>query len=620
MKLTKKLNMTMVLVLICLVMLIVVSYAWLTIALRPEVQRLETNVGANGSLEIALLNEMTFEDTTRIMTRVGDSAVKQEVTETNVSWGNIIQLSEGYGLEEIVLLPARLNVTNSVDDTLHVDSGLLKTAEFGIDGRIRLLRDDTVSTTWEENWNKGNFTYYVDGRRYGVRAIGNISNLTAQQIALADSRTFVSTYTGAAVQKIQNTWQEHGSGIVDIIYRYYALKQNNFTQKDAQILQGYAGGMFEATEYVLDAMYQTAIGFAAANIVDEPEFENFCDQINNPENYGNISGLLGLMGGEGEDYERMMSSLMKAEKMFADAQNAVTASYSLTYKCQWETIEDILTLLMSPNHVYLGDKLLSDPDAFEQLALNNVLMLSPDAGVMAQISDFAGNFIAYTVWKDNINLELLSASKEMKGFLIEMHTLLKSMQASTGGWTRANLDDTYGFAIDMAFRCNTPSDLLLQTWAQMRVEDDAEFPVTQGSGSFMQFHSDNMDHDQLINLMNTIRVGFISDRGELLSVAKLDLSKSKEEEGEIFAPLYLWEHTLEEEGSLAMTKRSDSAVIRDLPQNSPTIITVVVWMDGDSVDNSMVGQTTHQSMSGIMNLQFSSSADLVPSKQLIDRN
>lgn len=103
-------------------------------------------------------------------------------------------------------------------------------------------------------------------------------------------------------------------------------------------------------------------------------------------------------------------------------------------------------------------------------------------------------------------------------------------------------------------------------------------------------------------------------------MAKLDLSKSKEEEGEIFAPLYLWEYAFEEEGSLAMTKRSDSAIIRDLPQNSPTIITVVVWMDGDSVSNSMVGQLAQQSMSGTMNLQFTSSADLVPSKQLIDRN
>ena len=84
--------------------------------------------------------------------------------------------------------------------------------------------------------------------------------------------------------------------------------------------------------------------------------------------------------------------------------------------------------------------------------------------------------------------------------------------------------------------------------------------------------------------------------------------------------MYLWEYEMEEEGNLAITQKSSEAVIRDLPQNTPTVITVVVWMDGDSVDNSMVGQTTQQSMSGIMNLQFSSSADLVPSKQLIDRN
>ena len=620
MKLTKKLKLTAVLVLICLALVIAVSYAWLTIALRPEVQRLETNVGANGSLEIALLNEVTFADTTRIMTSVGDSAVKQDVTESNVSWGNVIQLSEGYGLEEIVLLPARLNVTMSEENTLRVKSGLLRTAEFGIDGRIRLLREDTVSTTWEENWDEGNFTYYVDGRRYGVRAIGTISNLTAQQTALADARTLVTAYTGSSVKKIHNTWQEHGDDIVDILYRHYALGENTFTKVDAIAVQNYAAGILEAVEYALDAMYQAAIGFAAANITDEPEFENLCAQINKAENYGKISGLMNLVGGEGEQFEKMMTSLVKAEQMYANAESAVIASYALSYQCQWENIGQILSLIMSPHQMYLGSKPLSDPNVFAALEVNNVLLFSPDAGVMGQLSDFVGNVICYTVWKDNINLELVSASKEASGYLIEMQTVLKTIQASSGSWTRANLDDTYGFAIDMAFRCNTSSELLLQTWAEMRVEDDSEFPVTQGSGSFMQFHSENMDDDQLVNLMNTIRVGFISDRGELLGIAKLDLSKSKEEEGEIFAPMYLWEYEMEEEGNLAITQKSSEAVIRDLPQNTPTVITVVVWMDGDSVDNSMVGQTTQQSMSGIMNLQFSSSADLVPSKQLIDRN
>ena len=138
MKLTKKLNVAMVLVVVCLVLVIGSTYAWFAIALNPEVQRIETNVGANGSLEIALLTGETFEDPGRITTTVGDSAVKQDVIESNKSWGNVIQLSGGYGLEEIILLPARLNVKKNADGVHYVENGngILKTAEFGLDESV----------------------------------------------------------------------------------------------------------------------------------------------------------------------------------------------------------------------------------------------------------------------------------------------------------------------------------------------------------------------------------------------------------------------------------------------------------------------------------------------------
>ena len=81
MKLTKKLNITLVLVVVCLALSIWASYAWFAISRNPEVQRIETNVGANGSLEIALLTEETFQNPTLIRTVAGDSAVKQDVLE-----------------------------------------------------------------------------------------------------------------------------------------------------------------------------------------------------------------------------------------------------------------------------------------------------------------------------------------------------------------------------------------------------------------------------------------------------------------------------------------------------------------------------------------------------------
>lgn len=217
-------------------------------------------------------------------------------------------------------------------------------------------------------------------------------------------------------------------------------------------------------------------------------------------------------------------------------------------------------------------------------------------------------------------MEMQTASEEV-GYLVEMQAALEAGKAAGGNWTRTNMDDLYGFALDLAFRCNEPSDLQLQSSSQMRVEDDSEFPVTQGSGSYMMFRSDNMEYDQLIRLMDTIRVGFLNDRGELLGVAKMNLSNSYENEyGEIRAPLNLYEYTLAESGAIEVTQRSKNDVIRDLPQNTPVIVTVVVWLDGDHVDNSMVSDVAQQSMSGILNLQFSSSADLVPSKQMIERD
>ena len=145
-------------------------------------------------------------------------------------------------------------------------------------------------------------------------------------------------------------------------------------------------------------------------------------------------------------------------------------------------------------------------------------------------------------------------------------------------------------------------------------------PVTQGSGSYMRFTSDNMELEQLLQMMDAIRIGFLSDDHQLLGVAKLNVSNYEEQEEGIFAPLYLYEYSLEPEGALNIGARSkDDAALLDLPGNSPVIVTAVVWLDGDRVDNSFVGEAVNQSMNGVLNLQFSSSADLLPSEQPLNK-
>ena len=132
----------------------------------------------------------------------------------------------------------------------------------------------------------------------------------------------------------------------------------------------------------------------------------------------------------------------------------------------------------------------------------------------------------------------------------------------------------------------------------------------------MRFTSEDMETEQLLTLMDTIRIGFLDDQNTLVGLAKLNVSNYEEQEEGVFAPLYLYEYILEEDGSISVgERRNEDVSIAALKQNSPVVLTVVVWLDGDHVDNSQVNYMSEQSMSGVLNLQFASSADLLPSNQ-----
>lgn len=82
------------------------TYAWFVLSTAPEVKGMTTTVGSNGSLEMALLNNETALDTSKIPAGVGDSSAKQDVNKANESWGNIVDLNTGYGLNTIKLYPS----------------------------------------------------------------------------------------------------------------------------------------------------------------------------------------------------------------------------------------------------------------------------------------------------------------------------------------------------------------------------------------------------------------------------------------------------------------------------------------------------------------------------------
>jgi hypothetical protein len=66
------------------------------------------------------------------------------------------------------------------------------------------------------------------------------------------------------------------------------------------------------------------------------------------------------------------------------------------------------------------------------------------------------------------------------------------------------------------------------------------------------------------------------------------------------------------ETAAAAETKSEDNVIMSLTQNQATALSALVYMDGENVGNDDVAATAGQSMTGKMNLQFASSANLVP--------
>ena len=146
------------------IMIVQVTYAWLSLSTAPELSGTETHVSANGSLEIALLNAETFADVSTIRSGVGTSIAATNLLDANETWGNIVDLNDdSYGLANIILHPSVLNVQEGI-----IQDNILSMPIFGHDGRIESLEDTAQTRICS---SAGKFEDYG----YGVRAIGPIS-------------------------------------------------------------------------------------------------------------------------------------------------------------------------------------------------------------------------------------------------------------------------------------------------------------------------------------------------------------------------------------------------------------------------------------------------------------
>ena len=145
---TGKLMAAISMLLVSAILMCLTSYAWFILSTAPEVSNLKTTAGANGALEIALqsTNE-AGSGRAEITSAVGSSHAVKSAAESNTYWGNVVDLTEGYGLDNIQLYPSRLKVNATEVDgktSYTVDTGtILQVPQFGQDGRVTSLLNAT---------------------------------------------------------------------------------------------------------------------------------------------------------------------------------------------------------------------------------------------------------------------------------------------------------------------------------------------------------------------------------------------------------------------------------------------------------------------------------------------
>ena len=266
-----------------------------------------------------------------------------------------------------------------------------------------------------------------------------------------------------------------------------------------------------------------------------------------------------------------------------------------------------------------------------------------------------------------------TATKGSAPYLVEIKNGMTGISAYPTGAADGDLPMTefYGYIMDLAFRTNAAeSNLLLQADATDRIYSDNSNEETMGHGSSMTFKSTTTDFSdaQVKALMDAIRIVFFDPaQGTIYAEARLDTSAT----GATFGPdgwtakMYVAvtetvydvkvdENTTKtcyrktittttgEEGAQTTTttyeyyenkdltgtavvpmtgstptektriaKDDDNAIVA-LPQGQNTYVSAMVYLDGNAIDNSKVAATAASSMTGKMNLQFSSSANLVP--------
>lgn len=651
----KKLMAATSMLLVAAIMLISSTYAWFTLSTAPEVSGITTTVGANGNLEMALANDTTWG------AGAPESGIGQSLSVTgagdskhnaNITWGNLIDLSDVYGLENISLLPSRLDYDSA---NKKVAGTFFKTPVYGYDGRVSGLPDRKATFgTYNSTANGFNAT----GTNYGVRAIGTASALTDRQLAYRAALAAISTEMDSAKTNAQLSLVENGNTLANAIVKKAMNTSDSYTKAEVDAIKALIEKLKLASADIKEAWEAALTAAVLSGLNSENDTTAMAAKaVIDAHNYTVDGSTITIGSYTLPDSFSSLATVYNTWKTLNDNITAAETALPVTADSYtWNQISPSLNKLIDIDKAtlngYTTDKITTaDPVPEGKVGINalaNAILkegtikvaMGADSGVYESIADFCGNYQAnitgLNITAGGITLSDMPAVmstdsdvvKESKTYLPAAKTDVSRKEPTGAAGADAKITDFYGYALDLLFRTNVAgSDLKLQTTATQRIYDDSTNTETMGSGSYMSFAgADGFTNDQIKSLMKALRVVFLSDNGSVLAMAALDTENAAMEAGELKAELKICETTekqlsngngtdtvlvpaTDEQGKV--TFKADQTIAKGLPQNQKYRMTAMVFLDGDMVDNADVANAAY-SMKGSMNLQFTSSADLKP--------
>lgn len=626
-----KLVAAIAMLLVATIMVVSSTYAWFTLSTKPEVTGISTAVGANGALEIALAryNGTTFEQLS------GELDENTSEADRNLYWGNLVNLGLAeYGSNKIVLYPSKLYT-----DTNGIVLGTpIQTPVYGADGRVESLLTGGMFGKYDDG------SFIEDKNYYGFRALGVASGLTERQQAFRAALAQISVHQSIAQSTARNSLSANGEKLAGLAIKH-AMGGGNDTYKSedtagiSAMITDLEAALAEIENAYLETIYATINGKSSGLLDDEAKLAAAAAKTAADGATGlgaKVTAAIGAIsqyaGGS------ITTSSLTDYGTFTSAVSSVAtaktelAKITKTEGITWAELSAALRPLVNLDTILVNDipaneinsteednkgKIVSDVAGGKGITVS----MATGGGVFADIADYTGDYtvaikIDTTPLNTGIDVKIDATMKTKTSKNPPIFNAIKNVVGANnnypdGGSTTKPITEFYGYVMDLAFKTNaSTSNLLLKTTPADRIYSDNQNEATMGKGSTMTFGTTDPTFTKadMLNLASNINIVFYdTTTGKIYATAKLDTAEDKVT---ATADGYQANIHIVGENSALITEEKD-AKITALNPNEAKYISALVYLDGENITNADVSAIA-QSLTGTLNLQFASSAELVP--------